>query len=263
MIDASFDRLSKRAAIDGAFQYDTGQRLRLSGLPSPEELSEEDDFLSGDLAAMQVQFGYLGDTQTKTRLAEWDESRWAWMVDIPDEFFMRSEQVNVYVYVSHGADENGSRNKTMYAGMFTPISRPAPGDVATEDQIRAWATLEQEVNLVLASAETAAQNAHSEVDATNTAAKNASSVVKAAQDAAGEASNAAARFDAVNATWGDMAIRVTALGAGSAATATLNGRTLTLGVPTGAKGPVGDQGQTGPADIELSISDGVLTITRK
>ena len=128
MINASFDKLSKQAAIDGVYQYDTGQRLRLSGLPSPEELSEEDDFLSGDLAAVQVHFGYLGDTQAEMRLAEWNEERKVWTVDLPDEYLTRSEQVNVYVYVSHGATENESRNRTMYTGVFTPNEAMSAGD---------------------------------------------------------------------------------------------------------------------------------------
>ena len=263
MIDASFDKLSKQAAIDGAYQYDTGQRLRLSGLPSPGELSEADDFLSGDLAAMQVHFGYLGDTQTQMRLAEWSEDRWAWMVDIPDEFFARSEQVNVYVYVSHGADDNGSRNKTMYSGTFTPISRPAPNNVATQDQIKAWNALKQEIEIVLVSVETAESNALGEIEKVNTAAGNAAEAAKTAQDAAKAAGDAKDRLDAVEAVWKGMTVKTTSLAAGSQATATLSGKTLTLGVPKGAKGAKGDTGDTGPADLELTFKNGVLTVTPK
>ena len=48
MINASFNSGKTRAtAISGAYQYDTGQRLVMHGLPSPEEFSGEDDFLSG------------------------------------------------------------------------------------------------------------------------------------------------------------------------------------------------------------------------
>ena len=36
MIDAIFDRHSRSAAVSGIYQYDTGQRLRLRGLPSPD-----------------------------------------------------------------------------------------------------------------------------------------------------------------------------------------------------------------------------------
>ena len=37
MIHASFDdRSHKSAAIAGIYQYDTGQRLRMHGLPTPQ-----------------------------------------------------------------------------------------------------------------------------------------------------------------------------------------------------------------------------------
>ena len=36
MIEASFDRYDRNAAAAGAYQYDTGQRLVMHGLPSPE-----------------------------------------------------------------------------------------------------------------------------------------------------------------------------------------------------------------------------------
>ena len=111
MIEASFGT-SREAAIDGVYQYDTGQRLRLSGLPSPDELAEMDDLLSGDLVALQVHFSYLGDTQTEMRLARWDDDRWVWVVEIPEQYMTRHEEVHVYVYVSYGTDESGSRNKT-------------------------------------------------------------------------------------------------------------------------------------------------------
>ena len=35
MIEASFERLAERsAAVSGAYQYDTGQRLKMHGLPA-------------------------------------------------------------------------------------------------------------------------------------------------------------------------------------------------------------------------------------
>ena len=40
MIEASFDAQGRSAAAAGAYQYDTGQRVRLHGLPSPEELAQ-------------------------------------------------------------------------------------------------------------------------------------------------------------------------------------------------------------------------------
>lgn len=70
MIEASFEQAThKSAAIGGIYQYDTGQRLRMHGLPTPEELAEMDDFLVGDAVTVQAQYGYIGDSQTETRLA--------------------------------------------------------------------------------------------------------------------------------------------------------------------------------------------------
>ena len=64
-------------------------------------------------------------------------------------------------------------------------------------------------------------------------------------------------------TLGGITVQTETLAAGSAATATLSGNVLTLGIPRGADGPKGETGDTGPADITLSFSDGVLTITPK
>ena len=73
MLEASFDpRVSRSAAIHGADQYDTGQRLRLCGLPGPDELSEADGLLGLSVAAVQVHFGYDGDAQSEAVLAQWD-----------------------------------------------------------------------------------------------------------------------------------------------------------------------------------------------
>ena len=62
---------------------------------------------------------------------------------------------------------------------------------------------------------------------------------------------------------GGITVREETLAAGSAATAALSGSVLTLGIPRGADGPKGEPGDTGPADITLSFSGGVLTITPK
>ncbi len=80
MIEASFDaKRSDKAAIRGAYQYDTGQRLRMHGLPPPEELGMKDDFLSGSEVSVQVQYGFEGDTQTETRLALYESERKTWL----------------------------------------------------------------------------------------------------------------------------------------------------------------------------------------
>lgn len=263
MIDAIFDRHSRSAAVSGVYQYDTGQRLRLRGLPSPEELLEKDALLSGDAVTVQAQFAYEGDSQTEPRLAAWDDDLQAWLVDIPDAYLTRSETVRVYVEVYYGADENGARTKTMYEGVFKPISRPASNDTATDDQLEAWSTLAAEVDLVLSTAGPAQQNAVSQAESAISAGDAAQASAGNAREAAQEAQDAEDALSAMSETLGGMAVQTETLAAGSAATAALSGNVLTLGIPRGADGAKGETGDTGPADITLSFSGGVLTITPK
>lgn len=263
MIDAIFDRHSRSAAVSGIYQYDTGQRMRLRGLPSPEELLEKDALLSGDEVTVQAQFGYEGDSQTEPRLAAWDDDLQAWLVDIPDAYMTRSETVRVYVEVYYGADENGARTKTMYEGLFRPISRPASNDTATDDQLSAWETLAAEVDLVLSTAGPAQQNAVSQAESAISAGDAAQTAADNAREAAREAQAAEEALTAMGRTLGGMTVQTETLAAGSSATAALSGNVLTLGIPKGATGAKGDTGNTGPADITLSFSGGVLTITPK
>ena len=263
MIDASFDRHSRSAAVSGVYQYDTGQRLRLRGLPSPDEMLERDTLLSGEAVTVQAQFGYDGDSQTEPRLAAWDEDLQSWLVDIPDAYLTRSETVRVFVEVYYGADENGARTKTMYEGVFRPISRPASLGTATDDQLEAWETLDAEVDLVLSTAGPAQQNAVSQAESAISAANTAQACADNAREAAWEAYGAEDALAAMGRTLGGMTVQTETLPPGSAATATLSGNVLTLGIPRGVDGPNGETGDTGPADITLSFSDGVLTITPK
>ena len=263
MIDASFDRHSRSAAVSGIYQYDTGQRMRLRGLPSPEELLEKDALLSGEAVTVQAQFGYEGDSQTEPRLAAWDDDLYAWLVDIPDAYLTRSETVRVFVEVYYGADENGARTKTMYEGVFRPISRPASNDTATDDQLAAWETLAAEVDLVLSTAGPAQQNAVSQAESAISAANTAQASADNAREAAWEAYGAEDALSAMEEALGGITVQTETLPPGSAATATLSGSVLTLGIPRGADGAKGETGDTGPADITLSFSDGVLTITPK
>ena len=263
MIDASFDRHSRSAAVSGIYQYDTGQRMRLRGLPSPEELLEKDALLSGEAVTVQAQFAYEGDSQTEPRLAAWDDDLQAWLVDIPDAYMTRSETVRVYVEVYYGADENGARTKTMYEGVFRPISRPASNDTATDDQLSAWETLAAEVDLVLSTAGPAQQNAVSQAESAVAAANAAQDSADNAREAAQNTNAAKSALSAMAKTLGGMTVRTTSLAAGSSATAALSGNVLTVGVPRGADGAKGETGDTGPADITLSFSGGVLTITPK
>ena len=263
MIDAIFDRHSRSAAVSGVYQYDTGQRLLLRGLPSPEELLEKDALLSGEAVTVQAQFCYEGDSQTEPRLAAWDEDLQSWLVGIPDAYLTRSETVRVYVEVYYGADESGGRTKTMYEGVFKPISRPASLGTATEDQLEAWTALAAEVDLVLSTAGPAQQNAVSQAESAIAAANTAQASADNARESAWEAYGAEEALTALRETLGGMTVQTETLAAGSAATATLSGSVLTLGIPRGADGAKGETGDTGPADITLSFSDGVLTITPK
>ena len=263
MIDAIFDRHSRSASVSGIYQYDTGQRMRLRGLPSPEELLERDTMLSGDAVTVQAQFAYEGDSQTEPRLAAWDDDLQAWLVDIPDAYLTRSETVRVFVEVYYGADENGARTKTMYEGVFKPISRPASLGTATDDQLAAWETLAAEVDLVLSTAGPAQQNAVSQAESAISAANTAQASADNAREAAWEAYGAEDALSAMGETLGGITVQTQTLPPGSAATATLSGSVMTLGIPRGADGAKGETGDTGPADITLSFSGGVLTITPK
>ena len=192
MIHASFDDKShKSAAIAGIYQYDTGQRLKMHGLPSPKELAEKDDFLSGDVVTVQAQYGFIGDSQTETRLASYDEASGCWTADIPDIYLTRSSTVKVFVYVGYGAAEGAGRSKTCYEGSFTPISRPAPGTQVTPGQANAWDELVAEVNLTLAKMNTATSGANAATENANVATSGANQAAEAANKAAGAANDAA------------------------------------------------------------------------
>ena len=242
MIDAVFDRMSRTAAISGVYQYDTGQRLIMHGLPTPEELGEEDDLLSGDLATVQTHFAYDGEAQSVSCLTRWDDDRMAWVAVIPDEFLRRHEDVHVYVSVYYGSAEGGSRSRTMYEAVFRPNSRPAPDDTVSDSQLEQWEDKEIELQMAVTGAETAITNADEKAAAAQTAADAAYEAAIAAQDAELEASNAGddlatAAYERVMATPPEAA--------------------------DGQKGEQGDPGQNGPTDITITFSAGVLTITPK
>lgn len=260
MIEASFEQAThKSAAIGGIYQYDTGQRLRMHGLPTPEELAEMDDFLVGDAVTVQAQYGYIGDSQTETRLAAFDEQTGCWEAEIPDAYLTRSSAVKVFVYVSYGATEDEVRAKTCYEGSFTPISRPAPGSQVTPSQGNAWDALVAEINLTLSKMNTA-------ISETNAAAENALEATKAANTQTDHLSKMTVQAATRN------------YGSGSTAALTDDGtkKVLTLGLERGPKGEKGDkgdkgdkgatgatgpQGPKGPAGVTFTLSGTVLYIT--
>ena len=296
MIHASFDdRSHKSAAIAGIYQYDTGQRLRMHGLPSPQELAERDDFLSGDAVTVQAQYGFVGDSQTETRMASYDEGSGCWTADIPDIYLTRSSTVKVFVYVGYGAAEGAGRSKTCYEGSFTPVSRPAPGTQVTPGQTNAWDELVAEVNLTLAkmntavsganaateTANVAAGGANRAAEAANTAASGANTAAGSANSAAGEARKAAEAANTAAASANTQAEHLQGMvvqaatreyGSGSTASLTDDGKKkiLSLGLERGMpgrdgakgdKGEKGEKGDTGPAGVTFQLVGTVLTIT--
>lgn len=265
MIVASFNKEQNRtAAVSGAYQYDTGQRLVMHGLPSPSELAGEDDLLSGDLVTVQAQFSYKGDSQADMRLAMWDEERQVWLCDIPDEYLTRHRDVYVYVYCYYGADETSERGETMYEATFRPISRPAPGGTVTEDQLAQWTELKAEIEISMTKVDnaiTGANNAASNADAEGNRA------VSEAENANAAAQAAEYAKDKLDDATGDLVNSekiVTSLAAGSDATVSLdmtgeNGL-LHIGAPMGNAGPKGEKGDTGPADIKVEFDTETKTL---
>ena len=262
MIEASFEqRNHKSAAIGGIYQYDTGQRLKMRGLPTPQELAEMDDFLIGDTVTVQAQYGFVGDSQTETRMASFDEETGCWEADIPDAYLTRSSAVKVFVYVSYGATAEESRAKTCYEGSFTPVSRPAPSTQVTPSQGNAWDALVTEINLTIAKMNTA-------ISETNAAAENAKTQTEAALEAEKGALRAAAAAEALAERLGNMEIQaqVREYGSGSTAELTDDGEkaVLALGLERGApgaKGEKGDKGDPGPIGATFKLSGGILYIT--
>jgi len=243
VILASFDRM-KSAAVCGAYQYDTGQRLVMHGLPSPGEMAEMDELLSGDLVTVQAQFSYEGDSQAQMRLAMWDEARGTWICDVPDEYLTRHREVHVYVYLYYGADATGERAQTAYEATFRPISRPAPEGTVTGEQLEQWTLMKAEIEIAMAKVENA-------VDGANSAAKDA--------DGAGARAMRAAQ-DALDAAQAAQAAAAQLKEAGGSA-----GSRLVLQPECGAAGQKGETGDTGPADVQFDFDSGTgtLTITMK
>ena len=266
MIEASFDAKRKgSAAVSGAYQYDTGQRLRMHGLPTPRELAEADELLSGEEIVVQAQYSFVGDIQTEMREAHYDEREDAWIAEIPNAYLMRNSPVHVYVYVLHGQTEDQLRGKTCYEATFTPASRPVPSSLVTEDQLNTWDVLVREINMTLATMNAATSNA-------NAAAQEAREAAAAANDA-----------EALAAKWGTATAKARTLEPGCDATVAVteeDGRKIiTYGIPRGEKGetgdvgprgeqgeigpqgPKGDTGATGPAGVTFRLEGTTLYIT--
>lgn len=261
MIEASFERGSRTTAVSGVYQYDTGQRLRMHGLPSPEELLGEDELLAGGGVTVQAQFSRAGDSQTEMRLAQWDAKAGTWLADVPDPYLTQSEPVHMYVYVYHGENEDGVRAKTMYEGVFTPIGRPAPNHVATDEQIQTWTAMENEVELTCTAARAAVEGARIRTQEADSAGEQAKADAKQAREAHEAAEAAENAMRAAEAQWRRMTVRTSDTLPGEAGRVMLADGVLTLRIPRGADGARGEAGPDGPAEFKLEEKNGVLTIT--
>ena len=238
MITASFNpENNNRAMVSGAVQYDTGQRVRLVGLPSPQALGEMDEFLSGDTVTVEVQYGRRSDSQTESRLAQWDSTDQCWYALVPDIYLTKSEEVHGYVYVNYGTETPEdpeetpqSRSKTTYIFVFTPTSRPAPANQVTPAQYNAWDVLVAEINAAISACATATGNANAATTSSNeqtalcnTATANANTAATYAQTTADTAA-ATANASAANA---DAKATAAQTAADNANTATSNANTAT------------------------------------
>ena len=261
MIEASFGA-DRSAAVSGAYQHDRGQRLRLRGLPPPEVLAQLDELVDCDAVTVQAQYAFVGDSQTETRLAVWDEAQGAWTAAVPDVYMTRCEDVHVYVYVDYGQNEDGQRAKTCYEAVFRPESRPAPGDGVTPGQVNAWDALVQEVNLAIAGTNAAAASANGEATAAREAADRANAAADNAGRTASEAASEAVDTASRAADWlKGITATATTLAPGAAASAAIldgeAGPVLAIGVPEGI------QGRPGVATINgVAVTDeGVIDLT--
>lgn len=246
MIHASFESERRRtASVSGAYQYDTGQRIRLLGLPTPEEFAQMDDFLEGDVVTVQAQYSYKGEEQSESCLAAWDDAYGAWMADVPDKYLQRYTPVTVHVYVSYGKDEASEtlRAKTYYEATFTPISRPAPGGKVTPNQLSQWDRLVEEVNLKLADINNAIGEA-------NDMKLDVEKVIKESQ----AATQTSITTTEEAAKWGKATATAVTLDPGTDATVAVTDdgekKIITYGIPRGEKGEQGPVGPIGPRGMQ-------------
>lgn len=192
MIDASFGTKSREATVSGAYQYDVGQRLRLTGLPSEEELKAQDELISENgVINVTAQFAFRGDDQTEERSAFWNEEEQVWVVEIPDVYLQRSADVHMYIFVGYGSTEEASRGKTVYEAVFRPISRPAPATAVSPAVKDAWAALSAEVRLLM---EQDMEPSANRASAAATLAKEAADAANTAAAAANQAAEVSAKY---------------------------------------------------------------------
>ena len=167
-------------------QYDYGQVLKIAGLDLPE--------------AFEVHFANTGDTTTITQIAQ------NGVVEIPDQFFRSSKQINAYIFLHDGETDGETEYKIMIGVLPRPAisdEEPTPEEQSAITQAiaalqSAVANTAQSETNAAASAESAATSAseaavsaQNAADSETTASEAAQAAQQSAEDAAGSASAAA------------------------------------------------------------------------
>lgn len=167
-------------------QYDYGQVLKIAGLDLPE--------------AFEVHFANTGDTTTITQIAQ------NGVVEIPDQFFRSSKQINAYIFLHDGETDGETEYKITIGVLPRPAisdEEPTPEEQSAITQAIAALqsavahTAQSETNAAASaesaatSASEAAMSAQNAADSETTAGEAAQAAQQSAEDAAGSASAAA------------------------------------------------------------------------
>lgn len=160
-------------------QYDYGQVLRIAGLDLPD--------------AFEVHFANAGDTTTITQIAQ------NGIVEIPDQFFQSSRQINAFIFL-HDGETDGETEYKITIGVLprpaisdeepTPEEQSAITQAIAALQAAVAATSQSETNAA-ASAESAATSASAAAQSAEEAAASEETATGAASQAAESAANAA------------------------------------------------------------------------
>lgn len=167
-------------------QYDYGQVLKIAGLDLPE--------------AFEVHFANAGDTTTITQIAQ------NGIVEIPDQFFKTSRQINAFIFL-HDGETDGETEYKITIGVLprpaisdeepTPEEQSAITQAIAALQAAVASTAQSETNAAASaesaatSASEAAMSAQNAADSETTAGEAAQAAQQRAEDAAGSASAAA------------------------------------------------------------------------
>lgn len=167
-------------------QYDYGQVLQIAGLDLPE--------------AFEVHFANTGDTTTITQIAQ------NGVVEIPDQFFRSSKQINAYIFLHDGETDGETEYKITIGVLPRPAisdEEPTPEEQSAITQAIAALqsavahTAQSETNAAASaesaatSASAAAMSAQNAADSETTAGEMAQAAQQSAEDAAASASAAA------------------------------------------------------------------------